>query len=128
MNFQNIVQRFYQLFLMAFCVINTSACIYILDPITYKLAIQQGNVLEKEQVDKLEIGMTQEQVSFVLGSPIIEDTFMTDRWDYVYRYKSSHGKITEESLFVEFKAGKLTNIGGSFLEKIKAEEKEKSSS
>lgn len=57
-----------------------SACVYV-------APVSQGNVVEQEDVDQLEIGMTRSQVRFLLGTPMIEDPFHADRWDYVFYLK-----------------------------------------
>ena len=53
-------------------------------PGAYKIDIQQGNVITQEMVDQLRPGMTRAQVQYVMGTPLLEDTFNKDRWDYVY--------------------------------------------
>ena len=53
----------------------------------YRMPIQQGNFLEPRVVDKLEIGMTRAQVRYLLGTPMVPDTFDADRWDYLYYLK-----------------------------------------
>ena len=51
-------------------------------PKTYKVVISQGNLVDQEMIDKLEVGMTESQVKFVMGTPLISDTFYPNRWDY----------------------------------------------
>jgi outer membrane protein assembly factor BamE len=46
--------------------------------------VQQGNLLDVEDVSQIEAGMTRKQVQFLLGTPMISDTFHRDRWDYAY--------------------------------------------
>jgi outer membrane protein assembly factor BamE len=53
----------------------------------YRANISQGNLIKQEDLDQVEIGMTQNQVRFLLGTPMINDPFHTDRWDYVYYLK-----------------------------------------
>jgi outer membrane protein assembly factor BamE len=53
----------------------------------YRMPIQQGNFLEPRVVDKLEVGMTRAQVRYLLGTPMVPDTFDADRWDYFYYLK-----------------------------------------
>ena len=48
------------------------------------MAVQQGNVITQEMVDRLKPGMTRRQVAFVMGEPVLRDPFNPDRWDYVY--------------------------------------------
>ena len=53
----------------------------------YRLNIAQGNLIEQEDLDQVEVGMTRNQVRFLLGTPMIDDPFHKDRWDYVYFLK-----------------------------------------
>ena len=53
-------------------------------PRLYRVTVQQGNVITQEMVDKLKPGMTRSQVAFVMGEPILRNTFNEDRWDYIY--------------------------------------------
>jgi outer membrane protein assembly factor BamE len=50
----------------------------------YRANISQGNLIKQEDLDQLEIGMTRNQVRFLLGTPMIDDPFHVDRWDYIY--------------------------------------------
>ena len=61
--------------------------VLVLDGCVYRQTISQGNVMEQEDIDKLEVGMTRNQVRFLLGTPLIDDPFHRDRWDYVYYLK-----------------------------------------
>ncbi len=50
----------------------------------YRINIQQGNLLDEEQIEQLEVGMTRKQVRFLLGTPMVDDPFHQERWDYLY--------------------------------------------
>jgi outer membrane protein assembly factor BamE len=50
----------------------------------YKVEIVQGNVVTKEQAERIKPGMSREQVRDILGSPMLADAFHADRWDYVF--------------------------------------------
>lgn len=50
----------------------------------YQATLSQGNLLKQEDLDQVEVGMTRNQVRFLLGTPMIEDPFHQNRWDYVY--------------------------------------------
>ncbi len=77
----------------------------------YRMDIQQGNLLDPEQVDQVEVGMTRSQVRFLLGTPMVIDSFNPDRWDYVYRFQRGHErKIYKHHLVVWFEADKVTRI------------------
>jgi outer membrane protein assembly factor BamE len=58
----------------------TSGCVY-------RANISQGNIVEEEDLDQVEVGMTRNQVRFLLGTPMIADPFHQNRWDYVYYVK-----------------------------------------
>ena len=65
-------------------------------PIVYKMEIQQGNEIDSEMLLKLKPGMTKSQVKFILGTPLIADSFHKDRWDYLYvinTYDSTKNKL-----------------------------------
>lgn len=70
------VQRLCLAMLAMLCV-GTAGC-------AYRITIQQGNFLEEETVDQVEVGMTREQVQYLLGTPMVKDPFHADRWDYLY--------------------------------------------
>jgi outer membrane protein assembly factor BamE len=77
----------------------------------YRMDIQQGNLLDPEQVEQVEVGMTRSQVRFLLGTPMVVDSFDPDRWDYVYRLRRGHSRnITKRHLVVWFEGDKVTRI------------------
>lgn len=53
----------------------------------YRAAISQGNIIEQEDLEQVAVGMTRSQVRFLLGTPMIDDPFHRERWDYVYYLK-----------------------------------------
>lgn len=91
----------------------------IIDSWTYKVNKQQGNITEQKNVDKLEIGMTKEQVKFLLGTAMSIDSFDHDRWDYVYTYQAGNEASTRNNFSVVFENNKLTEIEGEALVKTK---------
>ncbi len=68
----------------------------------YKIDIQQGNALEAKDVKKVKLGMSKEQVLFVLGSPLIVDSFHPDRWDYIYLLAPGYGEKQRRQLTIIF--------------------------
>ena len=48
----------------------------------------QGTAITQTQAQKLQVGMNQNQVLYILGSPAIKDTLEPKRWDYIYDYKA----------------------------------------
>lgn len=77
---------------------------------TYKLEIQQGNAVPAEAVSKLKPGMSKAEVTALLGTPLLRDSFQANRWDYVF-YISKAGKQKErKDLVLIFKDNKLAKI------------------
>ena len=83
-------------------------------PGVYRIDIPQGNIITQEMVDQLRPGLTKRQVNFILGTPLIRDTFDQDRWDYVYSYQPGGGERVQERIAVFFEDGVLTRFSGDF--------------
>ncbi|MDH2925232.1 Beta-barrel assembly machine subunit BamE [Nicoletella semolina] len=79
--------------------------------VVYRIDVPQGNYLEKEKVEQLQIGMNQEQVIYLLGTPVLRNTFESDRWDYVFIKRHGHEEPIQHTLFVHFdKQGLVSKI------------------
>ena len=77
----------------------------------YRMDIQQGNLLDAEQVEQVEVGMTRSQVRFLLGTPMVIDSFESGRWDYVYSLRRGHSrKVERRHLVVWFEGDKVARI------------------
>ncbi len=76
----------------------------------HKIDVQQGNALDSEMVNKVELGMTQEQVQYVLGSPLITDSFHPGRWDYIYLFTPGYGEQERRQLTLIFDRGEVIKI------------------
>ncbi len=81
-------------------------------PGAYKIDIQQGNVITQEMIDQLRPGMTRGQVQYVMGTPLLEDAFNKDRWDFVYSMQPGGKPRTQTTVSVFFKDNKLSMIQG----------------
>ena len=80
--------------------------------IVYKLPTRQGNVIEQKQLDQLRLGMTRDQVKFLLGTPLAASPFRPDRWDYVGYYKTPRGQLFTRTVSLYFEADKLARAEG----------------
>lgn len=76
----------------------------------YKIDVQQGNALEAESVEKIKLGMSKEQVHFVLGTPLINDSFHPDRWDYIYHFTPGYGEQQRRQLTLIFDRDEVIDI------------------
>jgi outer membrane protein assembly factor BamE (lipoprotein component of BamABCDE complex) len=91
-------------------------------PRVHKIDIPQGNVVEQYQINQLRPGMNKEQVRFVMGTPMINDVFHTNRWDYLYRFKPGYGETKTRLATLYFnEQDKLASIQGDYRPGEKAE-------
>jgi outer membrane protein assembly factor BamE len=84
-------------------------------PFVHKIDIQQGNIVTQQMVAQLRLGMNKKKVRFVMGTPIIQDTFHSSRWDYVYTFHEG-GKRSDERRLITVvfnEDGQLTNLEGN---------------
>lgn len=91
----------------------TTACSFQF-PGVYRLEIQQGNIITQDMVDQLRIGMTKRQVNFVLGTPLVQDSFNQHRWDYYYSLRNSQGNEMNKQFTVYFADEKLSYVEGDY--------------
>lgn len=81
----------------------------------YKIDIQQGNVVTREQAQALQPGMSRRQVRDILGSPLLTSVFHADRWDYVFTFKRQGQPPQQRKLAVFFKGEVLERFEGDEL-------------
>ena len=81
-------------------------------PRIFQVVISQGNLVDQEMLDKLEIGMTESQVKFVMGTPLISDTFYPNRWDYFTSVTQGENTYTNQKITLYFKDNKLVSWKG----------------
>lgn len=84
-----------------------TACSTLKFPWVYEVRVQQGNWVERDMVEKLEVGMTKSQVRYVMGSPLVQDTFSPDRWDYYFTIKRGDYQMKERRVTVFFEGDTL---------------------
>ncbi len=77
----------------------------------YRINVQQGNFLDQAAVDQVKPGMTRSQVRYLLGTPMVADTFDRDRWDYIYYLKKGRSQHTDSRrVTVYFETEKVAKI------------------
>lgn len=90
--------------LAALAALTLTGCVYRVD-------VQQGNLLDEEDIDSVQAGMTRSQVRFLLGTPVVEDSFQRDRWDYVYYFRRGSSNREEKRwLIVWFDGDKVKEM------------------
>jgi len=86
-------------------------------PEVYKIDIPQGNEITSEMLMQLKPGMTKSQVRFALGTPLIQDTFHKERWDYIYAMRIRDILVERRHVVLNFEDDKLKNITGEVMPK-----------
>lgn len=90
--------------LTALAALALSGCVYRVD-------VQQGNLLDEEDIDGVQVGMNRSQVRFLLGTPVVEDSFQQGRWDYVYYFRRGASSREEKRwLIVWFDGDKVREM------------------
>jgi outer membrane protein assembly factor BamE len=79
-------------------------------PGVHKMDIQQGNIITNDMVELLRSGMTRSQVQYVMGTPLIVDTFNDNHWDYVYQLQLGEGGSKEQKLRIIFVNDRVSEI------------------
>ncbi|MCX7098177.1 MAG: outer membrane protein assembly factor BamE [Methylococcales bacterium] len=92
------------------------SCSTILDhlPGVYTVAVQQGNIIEQSMVDQLRPNMNKRQVLYIMGSPMLNDVFHTNRWEYLYSDKPSGEDRVQKQLTLVFENDQIVAIQGDF--------------
>jgi outer membrane protein assembly factor BamE len=81
-----------------------TACVYRID-------IQQGNLLDDDDIGQVEVGMTRSQVQFLLGTPMVADSFHRDRWDYAYYFRRGRSPdVIQRWVIVYFENDRVARI------------------
>jgi outer membrane protein assembly factor BamE len=90
--------------LLCFLTFSLSACVYRID-------VQQGNLLDDEDIGQVQVGMTRSQVQFLLGTPMIADSFHRDRWDYAYYFRRGRSAdVVQRWIVVHFENDRVARV------------------
>jgi outer membrane protein assembly factor BamE len=90
--------------LLALAALALTACVYRID-------IQQGNLLDDDDINQVDVGMTRSQVQFLLGTPMVADSFHRDRWDYAYYYRQGRSPdLIKRWIVVYFENDRVARI------------------
>ncbi|MGA2776289.1 MAG: outer membrane protein assembly factor BamE [Steroidobacteraceae bacterium] len=77
----------------------------------YRINIQQGNFLDQAAVNQVQPGMTRSQVRYLLGTPMVADSFNKEQWDYIYYLKKGRtGHLDTRRVTVYFESDKVARL------------------
>ena len=103
----------YLVVLMVFLCASCSSSLPGLKP--YHLDIQQGNVVTSKMMLQLKPGMTKSQVRYVMGTPLLQDSFHQDRWDYIYQMNKGGEVVERRRVILEFNNDGLAKVRGDVI-------------
>ena len=87
----------------------------------YTIDLPQGTPITSAQASEVKVGMTVDQVQYLLGSPALRDTLNPNRFDYLYDYTAGtdgkaagkkHIKNASQYLSIYFENGRVVRIAG----------------
>lgn len=95
-----------KLFCLSLLLVLATACVYT-------PSIQQGNILQQEEVNKIEPGMTKSQIAYILGKPALNTNLEDNTWYYLYYLEPSSGEPRSKRLILHFADDKLERMEGT---------------
>jgi outer membrane protein assembly factor BamE len=78
----------------------------------FKMDIQQGNVVTSKMLLQLKPGMTKSQVRFIMGTPLVVDSFHQNRWDYFYQLRQAGKVVEQRRVILDFDKDLLAKVRG----------------
>jgi len=89
----------------------------------YRINIQQGNFLDQAAVEQVKVGMTRSQVHYLLGTPMVADSFNRERWDYIYYLKKGRSEhVDSRRVTVYFDGDKVARLDKPTAEEAAAQD------
>jgi outer membrane protein assembly factor BamE len=83
-------------------------------PGIYRVDIQQGNAVTETMVSQLQPGMSKRQIVYFMGTPLIQDAFHQNRWDYLYTAETDGEAQASQRITLYFEKDQLVGIDGDF--------------
>ena len=101
-----MLQRLFFAITLTSLAITLSGCIK-----PYQPPVQQGNILTAKNVNSIHTGMTSQEVSKILGKPILTNLYRNNLSTYVYTYQAKNSnQLSKQQLIISFKNNRVTNL------------------
>lgn len=96
--------------------VTLASCSTILNnlPGVYTIDIQQGNMVDQSMIDQIRPNMNKRQVLYIMGSPMLTDTFHPNRWDYLYSNQPGGEPRMQKKVSLFFDGDRVIGIQGDF--------------
>jgi len=88
-------------------IIFSSFYLFIVGCAAYKIDVQQGNLVTQQMLDQLELNMPAKKVRFIMGNPLMVDTFHRERWDYLYSLQPGGSERQQRKITLFFDENQL---------------------
>jgi len=79
-------------------------------PRAHKITIQQGNLISQTQLERVTVGMNRDEVRSLIGTPVANLPFQTDRWDYIYTQGPAGSEIRAKRVSILFQGDQVSGI------------------
>ncbi|MCY4093536.1 MAG: outer membrane protein assembly factor BamE [Gammaproteobacteria bacterium] len=96
------------------CIFAVSTIVGCADGLLHRLDQQQGNLVTDRMIEQLKPGMNREQVVFIMGQPILKNSFDSDRWDYIYTFAPRSQTPEKRYITLYFEDGLLARLVGNY--------------
>jgi len=83
-------------------------------PGVYHLEIQQGNIIDQAMVNQLRPAMNKRQVVYIMGTPMLDNVFHKNRWDYLYSDQPGGEDRVQKQISLFFENDQIVGIQGDF--------------
>ena len=80
--------------------------------LVYKIDVQQGNYVPEDVAAKVQVGMTKPQVRALLGTPLLNDIFHANRWDYYFSNVKGRKAEDRTRFSIFFENDKVVRVEG----------------
>lgn len=112
------MQKHYSLLIILLAAVLVTGCSKFRFPGVYRIDIPQGNFTTADMLKQLKPGMSPEQVTYVMGEPILIDPFTENTWFYPMIYQPGRGEKTEQRIVVYFENGYYTHYEGEVVDRL----------
>ena len=74
----------------------------------YIIPLDQGRLIDNEKFQKIDVGLTKEQIIYLIGKPTLESPFLDNKWNYIHFNNTNEKK--QKILTIHFKNEKVFEI------------------
>lgn len=76
----------------------------------YHPPVQQGNILTPTKVSMIHNGMSSQEVTAQLGSPVLQNMYSDNRLTYIYTNQTNRSDFSTKRVIVQFQNNQVVNV------------------